>query len=149
MKAWHKEVIRVHYKDTDQMGVVHHGNYVNLFELGRTEWMRHAGIPYSKMEDMGLLLPVMDLNINYQKSARYDDLLVIYTKVSNFSKVRLQFDYEARLIPNNDFPGEIADTPTGELLAKGSTVHMWVTRDWKPARIDRFAPEVYALFQEA
>ncbi|WP_042224320.1 acyl-CoA thioesterase [Oceanobacillus manasiensis] len=145
--GWHKEVIRVHYKDTDQMGVVHHGNYVNLFEIGRTEWMRHAGIPYSKMEDMGLLLPVMDLNINYQKSARYDDLLVIYTKVSHFSKVRLQFDYEARLI--NDSQGEIADTPTGELLAKGSTVHMWVTRDWKPARIDRLAPDVYALFQEA
>ncbi|MFD2630118.1 acyl-CoA thioesterase [Oceanobacillus kapialis] len=140
----HKEVIRVHYKDTDQMGVVHHGNYVNLFEIGRTEWMRQAGIPYSKMEEMGLLLPVMDLTINYQKSAHYDDQVVIYTSVSNVSKVRIQFDYEARLLQEEQ---EATDLPSGELLAKGSTVHMWVNRDWKPARIDRLAPEVFAKLQ--
>ncbi|WP_404458465.1 acyl-CoA thioesterase [Oceanobacillus kapialis] len=143
-QGWHKEVIRVHYKDTDQMGVVHHGNYVNLFEIGRTEWMRHAGIPYSKMEEMGLLLPVMDLTINYQKSAHYDDQVVIYTSVSNVSKVRIQFDYEARLLQEEQ---EATDLPSGELLAKGSTVHMWVNRDWKPARIDRLAPEVFAKLQ--
>lgn len=143
-QGWHKEVIRVHYKDTDQMGVVHHGNYVNLFEIGRTEWMRHAGIPYSKMEEMGLLLPVMDLTINYQRSAHYDDQVVIYTSVSNVSKVRIQFDYEARLLQEEQ---EATDLPSGELLAKGSTVHMWVNRDWKPARIDRLAPEVFAKLQ--
>ncbi|MFC4024426.1 acyl-CoA thioesterase [Oceanobacillus longus] len=151
--TWHQQIMRVQYKDTDQMGVVHHANYVSLFEVGRTEWMRNAGFAYSKMESMGLLLPVVDLNLNYLKPGRYDDVIAIFTKVSQFSKVRLQFDYEARRIGDaSSFstqlpPSGQIDTPHGELLASGTTLHTWVNLEWKPVRIDRVAPEVYALLQ--
>lgn len=154
---WHQEIMRVQYKDTDQMGIVHHGNYVNWFEVARTEWMRYAGIAYSKMESMGLLLPVLDVSIQYRKPAHFDERIAVYTKVANFSPIRLQFQYEARRVDDagkNSIGTELSRTsdkqaiaPHGELIASGTTLHMWVNRKWKPARIDKLAPEVYALLQ--
>lgn len=149
-EIWHQHHMRAQYKDTDQMGIVHHGNYVTWFEVGRTEWMRHYGMAYSKMEDMGLLLPVMDVNVTYKKSARFDDCVAIFTKIANYSRVRLEFQYEARKISEEEFArSEERETvkPFGELLAKGSTMHMWVNQEWKPARINKVAPEVYAVLQ--
>lgn len=146
-EAWYQENYRVPYKDTDQMGIVHHGNYVSWFEVGRTEWMRHYELSYDRMEKLGLLLPVLDVNIQYKKSARFDDCVAIFTKVANFSPVRLEFYYEARKIREDEFARE-KDTemePFGELLAKGTTTHMWVNEQWKPTRIDKTQPEIYKL----
>ncbi|PAV29607.1 thioesterase [Virgibacillus profundi] len=150
-EAWHQHNMRVQYKDTDRMGVVHHGNYVTWFEVGRTEWMRHHGMAYHKMEDQGLLLPVMDVNVTYKKSAYFDDCVAIFTKIANYSPVRLEFEYEARKISEEEFvrSGEKETIESfGELLAKGSTMHMWVNSDWKPARINKVAPEVYGVLQK-
>lgn len=149
--TWHQENIRVQYKDTDQMGVVHHGNYVTWFEIGRTEWMRFYGMTYSKLEHQGFLLPVVDVNINYKKSAIYDDCIAIFTKVATSTPVRLEFAYEARKISETAFTNsevkEVSE-PFGELIAKGSTTHMWVNSDWKPARMNKAAPEIYAIVKK-
>ncbi|OZU87570.1 thioesterase [Virgibacillus indicus] len=149
-EAWHQHNMRVQYKDTDRMDVVHHGNYITWFEVGRTEWMRHYGIAYNKMEELGLLLPVVDVNVNYKKSAQFDDCVAIFTKAANYSPVRLEFTYEARKISEEDFKhstGKEKAEPFGELLAKGTTMHMWVNREWKPVRINKTAPDVYAIVQ--
>lgn len=147
MTRWHQENIRVQYKDTDQMGVVHHGNYVTWFEVGRTEWMRHNGMTYSELEEQGLLLPVIDVQLHYQSSAKYDDCIAVFTKVANASPVRLQFQYEVRKINEEIFLQNDMEQaePIGELLTKGSSNHMWVNRDWKPARINKCAPKVYEI----
>src|SRR5699024_11939165 len=63
----------VPYKDTDRMGVVHHGNYINWFEIARTECMRHYGIAYSYVEKRGFLLPVLKVECDYKKSATFED----------------------------------------------------------------------------
>ncbi|WP_405097667.1 acyl-CoA thioesterase [Oceanobacillus sp. FSL H7-0719] len=147
--AWHRKIMRVQYKDTDQMGIVHHGNYINWFEVGRTEWMRHHGMSYHKMEELGLLLPVMDVNATYKKSAHFDDCVAIFTKAANCSPVRLEFQYEARRISEatyNQLDGSVSE-PNGELLAKGTTKHMWVNPEWKPVRLNKTAPEVYAILE--
>lgn len=136
-------MLRVHYQDTDQMGVVHHANYVSWFEIGRTEMMRDTGFAYSKIEELGLLLPVLDLNITYQKPAHYDDYLAIYTKVTTYSAVRLEFAYEVRRIKD-----EAVERSEEELLASGSTLHMWLNDQWKPARIDKIAPSVFELIKQ-
>lgn len=141
---WHQHKIRVHYQDTDQMGVVHHANYVGWLEIGRTEMMRNAGIAYSDMEELGLLLPVVNIDIQYRRPARYDELISIFTNILSFSAVRLEFEYEVRLVKE-----EIETTePYGKLLSRGRTKHMWVDREWKPTRIDQVAPEVYALLRD-
>ncbi|MDY0404299.1 thioesterase family protein [Virgibacillus sp. 179-BFC.A HS] len=149
-QLWHQEIRRVHYKDTDQMGVAHHANYVAWFEVGRTEWMRETGMAYSKMEDLGLLLPVVEMNAKYHKPARYDDRLVIFTKVTDISAVRIRFLYEVRKIGEEMSMSTASSVtePYGELLTSGSTLHMWVNRKWRPARIDKAAPDIYALLKE-
>ncbi|MFA1822323.1 acyl-CoA thioesterase [Virgibacillus oceani] len=148
--AWHQKLMRVQYKDTDQMGVVHHGNYIIWFEVGRTEWMRHFGMAYHQLEEAGLLLPVADVNVNYKESARFDDCVAVFTRIANYSPIRLEFEYETRKISEGDFSqiwdGQ-ADQPFGELLAKGLTKHMWVDRKWKPVRINKVNPEIYTIVQ--
>ena len=72
---------RVRYGETDQMGVVYHGNYAQYFEMGRTEWLRKMGFSYKQMEKEGIMLPVINLSINYKKSAFYDDLIKVKTKL--------------------------------------------------------------------
>jgi len=85
---------RVRYGETDQMGVVYHGNYAQYFEMGRTEWLRKFGFSYKQMEDDGIMLPVVSLSINYHKSAKYDDLLKVKTKVAKKPTAKIEFDYE-------------------------------------------------------
>ncbi|GGK06541.1 4-hydroxybenzoyl-CoA thioesterase [Lentibacillus kapialis] len=149
---WHRTDFRVPYKDTDRMGVVHHGNYITWFENARTECMRYYDLTYREVEQSGFLLPVLDVNVTYKKSAFYDDCVAVFARVASYSPVRLKFAYEARKITEKDFMYTTesktkAVEPFGQLLAEGTTMHMWVNQEWKPARIDKAAPEIYAVIQ--
>lgn len=84
---------RVRYAETDQMGVVYHGNYAQFFELGRTEWLRNLGVTYKDMEISGIMLPVISLTCNFIKSALYDDILTIETFLKKKPMVKIEFDY--------------------------------------------------------
>ncbi len=86
--------IRVYYDDTDQMGVVYYGNYARYYEIGRTEMIRELGFSYKQIEDQNILLPARSLNINYLKSAYYDDLLTVRTIVDKIPKVKFPIKTE-------------------------------------------------------
>ena len=90
----HEIKLRVRYSETDQMGVVYHGNYAQYFEMGRVEWLRNKGISYKWMEENGIMLPVVSLTMNYKKPARYDELLTLKTILKNRTAVKIEFDYE-------------------------------------------------------
>lgn len=92
----HKNEIsfRIRYGETDQMGVVYHGNYAQYLEMGRIEWLRDLGISYKKMEESGIILPVISLQLNFKKSALYDDLVTVVTKLKKTPAVKIEFDYE-------------------------------------------------------
>ncbi|SEK46231.1 acyl-CoA thioester hydrolase [Maribacter orientalis] len=100
---------RIRYSETDQMGVVYHGNYAQYLELARVEWLRSLGISYKSMEEGGIMLPVISLSINYLKPALYDDLITVKVILTKKPAVRIEFDYE---ITNE----------SGELLATANTV---------------------------
>lgn len=85
---------RVRYAETDQMGVVYHGNYAQYLEMGRVEWLRALGVTYKSMEDNGIILPVISLHINYKKSALYDDLITVVTQLKSKPLVKIEFDYK-------------------------------------------------------
>lgn len=87
--AEHQVQVRVRYSETDQMGVVYHGNYIPYFEIGRVEWLRNKGISYKTLEENGIALPIASMTINYKKSAKYDDLLTVKTKFKNIAGLRL------------------------------------------------------------
>ncbi|WP_189007961.1 acyl-CoA thioesterase [Paenibacillus marchantiophytorum] len=152
-ERWHRHQLRVRYEETDQMGVVYHANYLTWFEIGRTEFIRGLGYSYRRIEDKGLLLPVVEAESKFKKPARYDDLVCIYTRVVEMSSVRLHFAYEVRKLPealssglpnSSDFTTE----PEGELLVIGTTKHVWVNPSWKPIRIEKEAPELWQLLTE-
>ena len=88
----HKIQVRVRYSETDQMGVVYHGNYLPYFEIGRVEWLRDKGISYKSLEEGGIALPIVQLALNYKKPARYDDVLTIKTTFKSQASVKLEFD---------------------------------------------------------
>nr|WP_315159317.1 thioesterase family protein [uncultured Flavobacterium sp.] len=88
----HQIQIRVRYSETDQMGVVYHGNYIPYFEIGRVEWLRNKGVSYKKMEESGIGLPIVNMNINYKKSAKYDEMLTVHTVFKSQTSVKIEFD---------------------------------------------------------
>jgi acyl-CoA thioester hydrolase len=90
----HSVEVRVRYGETDQMGVVYHGSYVPYFEIGRVEWLRNKGVSYKKLEESGIALPIVSMQLNYKKPARYDDLLTVKTKLKRYGGVKIEFDCE-------------------------------------------------------
>jgi len=66
--------VRVRYGETDQMGVVYHGNYAQYFEIARIEWLEQLGFSYKKMEEQGVMLPVVSLNTEFKKPAMFDEI---------------------------------------------------------------------------
>jgi len=136
--AWHAATIRVRYQETDAMGVVYHGNYLTWFEIARTDWTRAHGFAYRDIEERGLLLPVVDVSIQYKHPARYDDEVVVRCRIKEFGSVRLSFEYEIAR----------ADDPD-RLLVTGTSTHVWVDREWKPVRLNKAAPDVYEALSRA
>lgn len=119
----HDLQIRVLYGHTDQMGVVYYGRYFEYFEAGRNELLRAIGLPYYRMEDQGLMLPVVESHADYRGSFRYDDLLTIRTKIRTLPTVRIRLDYELSLTG-------------GPVQVTGFTQHVFVDRDTrKPRRV--------------
>ncbi len=86
--------MRVRYAETDRMGVVYHANYLQYFEIGRTEAMRSLGATYRALEEQGIALAVVECGLNFRAGAKYDDELRIVTKPSSAGRVRVRFDYE-------------------------------------------------------
>ena len=115
---------RVLYGDTDQMGVVYYANYLRFFEGARNEWIRGIGIPYSEIEQRGIMLPVYEASVQYLRPARYDDLLEIPLVVTH-TRVKIRFEYKVHRAGSD------------EVMVLGHTVHVCVGKDGKPTR----APE--------
>jgi acyl-CoA thioester hydrolase len=86
--------VRVRYGETDQMGFVYYGVYAQYYEVGRVEAIRSLGFSYKDMEQKGVLMPVINLTVNYKKPALYDDEIRIVTTVREMPSVKIQFDYE-------------------------------------------------------
>ncbi len=107
----HQTKIKVRYAETDQMGVVYHGNYAQYLEIGRLEWLTALGISYKDMEANDVMLPVVSLSLNYIKTARYDDILTVSTTLLKQPTASIEFAYE---IHNSS--GELLTTANTKLV---------------------------------
>lgn len=110
--------IRVIFGDTDQMGVVYYANYLRYFESARAAYWRDLGRSYKDLVDWGVALPVIEAHCNYKKSAFYEDLLVVETRVSELRGASLRFAY--RVVRGPD------------VIADGHTRHAVVGPDGRP-----------------
>jgi acyl-CoA thioester hydrolase len=126
--------VRVRYAETDQMGVVYHANHFIWFEIGRVDLMRQLGFTYRDMErDDGCFIPVVDARCRYKAPARYDDEIIVRTRLKNVRDSVIHFGYE--LVR--------AD---GELLAEGETTHMILDAKMKAASLPA---NILKVFREA
>ena len=127
--------IKVRYCETDQMGLVHHGSYVNYFEEARISWISNLGLSYSKMEKSGIILPVSKLNVQYLKPAYFDDELDICVELDKIPTSRLIFNY---IIKRNS-----------DVVVMGSTVLAFLNKKTKkPLRCpDYMLEKVTPLFK--
>jgi len=117
----HQTKVRVRYPDTDKMGVVYHGVYVEYFETGRTEMMRDFGMSYASIEENGVMFPVLDVYVKMMRPARYDDLLTITSTMSIPTGARMKIEYEIHC--------------NGERIVTGFSSHAFTTVDtMRPVR---------------
>lgn len=105
--------LRVRYAETDQMGYVYYGNYAAFYEIARTEMLRSTGISYKELEEMGIMLPVIEMKTKYLKPGKYDDLITIRVTIRKKPAVRIIFEYELF-------------NESGELLNQGETTLVFV-----------------------
>ena len=114
--------VAVRYFETDQMGVVHHANYLVWFEVARTDLCARSGFPYAEIERIGYRLMNSALSVRYRKPARYGETVSVACWIERLASRAVQFGYEVHR-------GE-------ELLATGSTDHVWVeTASNRPCRM--------------
>jgi len=122
----HETKIRVRYAETDQMGIVYHGNYAQYLEIGRIEWLRSLGVSYKKMEEDGVMLPVISLSLNYKKSVAYDDVIYVKTQLLKMPTASIEFDFE---ILNED----------KEIMTSANVVLAFINiRTMKPIRCPKY-----------
>ena len=127
--------IKVRYCETDQMGLVHHGSYINYFEEARISWISNLGFSYSEMEKSGIILPVSKLNINYLRPAYFENDLVVNVELAELPTSRLIFNYSI--------------TNKGEVVVTGTTVLAFLNKETKkPVRCpDYMLEKVTPLFK--
>ncbi len=122
----HDYQFRVAYPDTDQMGTMHHANYVKYYELVRWDLFRSIGIPYKSVEESGFMCPVIRMNFKFIKTTSYDELLTVRTSIKAFKGVRIWFTYKLFNEQN-------------ELINEAETELAFVGRnDWKPCAMPDF-----------
>ena len=136
--------IRVRYAETDQMGVVYYANFFIWFEVGRVELLRQLGFHYKQMEiDDDCRIPVVEANCRYKSPARYDDELLLETRVLALRSSVIKFGYRL-LRPESEAPTATPLAAGTTLLAEGETTHVIVDRSMRKVPL----PEKYAVVLE-
>lgn len=122
------------YYETDQMGIIHHSNYIRWFEEARIDFMAQMGFPYKKMEELGILSPVLNVSCDYHRAVRFGESVSILCKLNYFNGIKMKLSYE------------IKNIETDSIHAIGESCHCFVTKDLKPLSLKRSLPEAYQLF---
>ena len=125
------------YYETDQMGIIHHSNYIRWFEEARIDFLEQIGLPYDEMERNGLLIPVLGVSCKYKKAFRYGDTYQVFMKMLGFKGVKFNVEYE------------VINKATGEVHATGSSEHGFVDKNLVPVNIKKNYPDIYERFVSA
>lgn len=125
---------KAHYYETDQMGIVHHSNYIRWFEEARIDMMDHLGIPYKAFEENGILIPVLSASCAYKHPIRFGETIVLELVIRNYNGVRFEMAYTGR------------SKESGLLSCTGTTQHCFTTSELKPVRLKQKLPQWHEIF---
>lgn len=127
---------RINYYETDKMGVVHHSNYIKYLEEARCYMLDYYKIPYSKMESLGIMIPVLSVQCDYKNHVTFDDILCIDCTVTEFTGVRMAVEYI------------LTDKKTGKLVMTAKTKHCFTTTNLRPCNLKKHYLEAYNTFMD-
>ena len=102
------------YHETDQMGVIHHSNYFRWLEEARVYFLDELGLSYKHMEEIGIISPVVSIAAEYKKPVKFDEIVVIYIRITKYTGIKLELEYEIR------------DKATNELMVKAESKHCFI-----------------------
>ncbi len=128
---------KVQYYETDQMGIVHHSNYIRWFEEARSFVLDEMGFGYKKMEENGVISPVLTVNAQYRSMTRYGDTVGIQARIIKYNGIRLTLSYT------------ISDKETHEVRCVGESSHCFLNKEGRPISLKRSFPEIHKVFEEA
>lgn len=127
---------KAQYYETDQMGIIHHSNYIRWFEEARTNLLDAVGFGYDQMEKSGIIVPVLTINCDYKSMVYYNQTVYIIPVVDYFNGIRLTISYQ------------VIDKSTGELRATGESKHCFLDSKNRPVSLKRVNKPIYDLFNE-
>ncbi len=127
---------KTQYYETDQMGCIHHSNYIRWFEEARVDLLEQLGCGYDKMEQMGIISPVIGLSCEYKKLTMFGETVEIITKMTGFTGIKFTIAYK------------IMEKNSGEIRCTGETRHCFLDREGKPIRLKTQYPEIHRLLFE-
>ncbi len=127
--------IRTRYNETDEMGVIYHGNYFNWFDIGRMDFLEKLGLSYDLLAERKILIPIVDVYCDYIRPARYPYEIELVTKLEKLKGIRMFFAYEVY--------------HEGELLAKARTTNSFVDFDMMPINMRREHRDLWESLKEA
>ena len=122
---------KAQYYETDQMGIVHHSNYIRWFEEARVDFFEKIGWSYKDIEDMGIISPVLEVQAKYHSMVHFNDTVKIGTFIESFNGIKLTMHYS------------ITDAQTGELRTDGISRHCFMSKDGKLLSLKRSYPDFY------
>lgn len=124
------------YYETDQMGCVHHSNYLRWMEEARLDLMEQIDLSYRRMEEMEIISPVLSASLEYKSMVRFDDTVVIETKITRYNGVKLDVEYTMK------------DKISGEVRTLAKSSHCFLTKEGKPLSLKRTYPEIDKILSE-
>jgi acyl-CoA thioester hydrolase len=133
-RRWHRDLFRVLYADTDKAGVVYHANYLKYFEIGRAGLIRSSGRSYKDIEALGVFHPIVDLRVQFESYADYDEELSVYSRPREIAPVKFSYDY---LVRNDE---------DKRLIVHGYTVHCCIDKEHKVLPVDEVTRAIFADF---
>lgn len=127
MKAY---IHQVQYYETDKMGITHHSNYVRWMEEARVNFLTQIDWPMTKLEEMGLISPVLNVNCDYKKTTTFSDTVSIMVSVKEFKGVKLFLSYEMK-------------DQNGDIVCIGTSSHAFLDTNGRPVKIKKDYPEFF------
>lgn len=128
---------KVNYYETDAMKIVHHSNYIRFLEEARIDVMERIGIPYSKMEEEGIIIPVLGVNCSYKTPARFDDILQIDVRIKEYTGVKLIMAYT------------IKNKKTEDIVVTAETKHCFTSENLKPISLKKANLQMHEIMLQA
>ena len=127
---------KVFYYETDQMGIVHHSNYIRWFEEARIDYLEKMGVGYDQMEARGIISPVLSVEAVYLRMLYFGDAVTIETKIKEYNGIKLTLAYE------------VISDKTGKVHCRGTSKHCFLDKSGRPLALKQSCPQVHDLFRE-